>query len=149
MKRVIPFAAIMAMLILALGCRTQARVNRAFAEVLAEWRVDHPDAELTVEVEAQLRAAAEERAHGEVTKERQAAIAKASEAASKFTGGDLVGGGLGILALIGLGVGAVVKKKNGTPSVAEQIAADRAARAVPDAVPPSTTPPGGGEPAGA
>lgn len=143
MKRVFPFVAILAALIVGSGCMTEARRDRAFAEVLADWRTDHPDADLTVEIEAQLRAAAEERAAGQVSAERKAAISKASEAAGKFAGGDLVGGGLAILGIIGLGVAGYKKKKG--PTIADQLATERARDAERHAAAESSaTPPAGG-----
>lgn len=129
MNRVAPFLAVLLFLT---GCGWlipyQARVNHHHAQVLQEWRKDHPDAKLTDEIKAQLLALAEDRARGEETQEREEAIEKATDAASKFSRGDIVGGVLGTIGLTLLGVGAVKKRKQmkEAPTIDQQLAADDA-----------------------
>ena len=143
MKHITPAAAIVLLLC---GCNLftiprEARINTHFATVLAEWRQANPEAKLTVEVETHLRALAEERAHGEATKEREALVKKATEVAGAAVSGNFYAAGVGGVGVLGLLYAGYKKRKAAlaVPMVSKQIATERAresttsvARATPD-----------------
>jgi len=127
-----PFAAF---LLLLTGCGIftpfQARVNHQYAIVLENWREANPDVELTDEIQAHLQAKAEDEARGIENTERNQAISKATEAASSFGRGDIVGGILGVGGLLLIGLGAKKKRAEmlAAPTIEESTAADRTAQA--------------------
>ncbi len=101
------------------SCVTDVAIREREKVLIEKWRAENPDKKPSKEEAQEIRKQAKKDVKEEAKKDQQKAIKTGSSAASSFIRGDLIGGGLSLLALIGLGVGAYRKargkgvKKNG------------------------------------